>query len=609
MRTFFTTPDTDWYKQRLTSAMYLIMVVFLFLFVRLFYLQVIEGKELRRLSENNCIRLQSLSPPRGLIFDHAGELLVDNRPSFDVYLIEKDAFPLDQTLYKLSLYTGIPVEDLLKKVKATKEEPSYKPKLLLQDVGRDILARIEAHRHQLPGITLNIRSVRNYIFGKSAAHLIGYIGEINSDELASGKYKGVKMGADIGKFGVEKSFEEHLQGQYGGRQVEVNASGQVIRVLKNVEARPGNNIYLTIDQKLQEKAESLFSDKTGAAIAMDPTNGEILAMVSSPSFDQNVFAGKISAREWHDLISNPDRPLENKAIQAEYPPASTYKIVTAIAGLEEGVIDENTTFYCPGGYSFGNRIFRCWKKEGHGSVNVIDALARSCDVYFYQVGLKLGVSRLASYAQKCGLGEVTGINLGHEGKGLIPTAEWKKKRTGVSWQAGETLSIAIGQGYNLTTPLQMLSLTSAVANGGKRYRPLIFRRIETADGKLMDENIADMAGMLPVSEKNLNIVRKGLFKVVNQSGGTAFSARIRGIHISGKTGTAQVVGRAKNELAESSSRPHHLLPHAWFLAYAPSEDPKIAVVVMVEHGEHGGSAAAPIASQMIEFYLAGGHKN
>lgn len=605
MRTFFTTPDTDWYKQRLTSAMYLIMVVFLFLFVRLFYLQIIEGKELRRLSENNCIRLQSLSPPRGLIFDRAGELLVDNRPSFDVYLIEKDAFPLDQTLHKLARYTGIPVEELLKKINTTKEAPSYKPKLLLQDVGRDILAGIEAHRHQLPGITLNIRSVRNYISGKSAAHLIGYIGEINSDELVSGKYEGVKMGADIGKFGVEKSFEDHLKGQYGGRQVEVNASGQVIRVLKNVEAKPGNNIYLTIDQKLQGKAESLFSDKTGAAIAMDPTNGEILAMVSSPSFDQNVFAGKISAREWRDLISNPDRPLENKAIQGEYPPASTYKIVTAIAGLEEGVIDENTTFYCPGGYAFGNRIFRCWKKEGHGSVHVIDALARSCDVYFYQVGLKLGVSRLASYAQKCGLGEVTGIDLGHEGKGLVPTAEWKEKRTGVPWQAGETLSIAIGQGYNLTTPLQMLSLTSAVANGGKIFRPLIFRRIETADGKLVDENIVDMTRMLPVSEKNLDIVRKGLFKVVNQSGGTAFSARIRGIHISGKTGTAQVVGRAKNETFESSFRPRHLQPHAWFLAYAPSEDPKIAVVVIVEHGEHGGSAAAPIASEMIESYLTG----
>jgi penicillin-binding protein 2 len=582
--------------------MYIIMVVFLFLFVRLFYLQIIQGKEFRRLSENNCIRLQSISPPRGLIFDRAGDLLVDNRPSFDVYLTEKDAEPLDRTLDQLAQYMEVSLEDLKKKATENKEGPSYRAKLLMKDVGRDVLARIEAHRPLLPGISVNIRSVRNYVFGKSAAHLIGYIGEINSDELASGKYKGVKMGMDIGKFGVEKSFEAYLQGQYGGRQVEVNASGQVVRVLKDVEARAGYNVYLTIDRQLQEKAEALFLEKTGAAIAMDPNSGEILAMVSSPSFDLNAFSGKISSKAWKDIISNPDRPLENKAIQGEYPPASTYKIVTAIAALEEGVIDENSRFYCPGGYVFGDRVFRCWKRGGHGSVNIVAAIQHSCDVFFYQIGLKLGVSRLASYAQRCGLGELTGIDLDHEAKGLVPTAEWKKRRTGTSWQAGETLSIAIGQGYNLTTPLQLLSLTSAVANGGKRFRPLVCKRIETADRLLVEEREPIVAGMLPVSAKNLDIVKKGLFKVVNQVGGTAYESRISGIEISGKTGTAQIVGRGRNEGSEENLT-RHLLPHAWFVAYGPSKDPRIAVVVIVEHGEHGSSAAAPIACEMIKLYL------
>jgi penicillin-binding protein 2 len=601
LRKYFKIPDIDWYKHRLIITMYAMIGVFLVLFMRLFYLQVIQGTEYRRLSENNCIRLQSISPSRGLIFDRVGKLLVDNRPSFDLYITLKDAGPLNVIVPELSGYTGIPLEQLLAGVNGKKRFPSYKPLCLLRDISRDTLARVEVHRHELPGIAVSVRPVRHYIYGKSAAHLIGYLGEISAEELASGRFDGAKSGDYIGKFGVEKSFERYLRGKPGGRQVEVTASGQVIRVLKTVDAEPGHNIHLTIDEKLQQEAEILLSGKAGAAIAMNPNNGEILALASSPSFDQNAFVNGLSATAWESLISNPKRPMENKAIQAEYPPASTYKMITAMAALEEGAIDADTVMHCTGGFTFGDRTFRDWKKEGHGAVNVLSALAQSCDVFFYQAGLKVGVDRLAYYAKNSGLGETTGIDLGHEGRGLVPTSKWKKRRTGESWQPGETLSVAIGQGFNLATPLQILQFTSAIANGGKRYRPLIVKRIETAEGRLVRESVVEVTGNLPVSPEKLNIIKKGLMMVVNSPFGTAHGARIDGIKMSGKTGTAQVVGRVGEGEKEY---PKHLRPHAWFVAYAPSDNPQIAVVVIIEHGEHGSSAAAPIARDMIKSYLS-----
>jgi penicillin-binding protein 2 len=445
--------------------------------------------------------------------------------------------------------------------------------------------------------------MRNYIKPKRAAHLIGYLSEINSDELASGKYRGLRSGDYIGKFGVEKSFENYLRGEHGGRQVEVNASGQVIRVLQTVEAEPGFNIYLAIDQELQDKTEELLNGRVGTAIAMDPNNGEVLAMASSPSFDQNAFVNDLTHSEWNALIANTDRPMENKAIQGEYPPASTYKIITAIAGLSEGIVDKNTYIFCSGGYLFGDRVFKDWKKEGHGSVNIVEALAQSCDVYFYQLGQKLGVDKLSWYAKACGLGEITGINLDHEKKGLVPSTFWKKERIGTSWQAGETLSVAIGQGYNLVTPLQMLVCISAVANGEKVYRPTIIKKIESTAGELVYQDNSEEIGPLPVGRQALEIVREGLFKVVNDPGGTAYESRIKGILMAGKTGTAQVIGRSGDETQSDRKLPRHYKPHAWFVAYAPYENPKIAVSVLVEHGEHGSSAAAPIAGEMIKTYL------
>jgi penicillin-binding protein 2 len=392
----------------------------------------------------------------------------------------------------------------------------------------------------------------------------------------------------------------------GGRQVEVNANGQVVRVLQTVPAHNGHNVFLTIDSRLQQRAEELLKDQAGAAVALDPDSGAILALASSPAFDQNDFITGLSHDKWQALINNPMRPLENKAIQGEYPPASTYKIITAMAGLQEGVITENDILFCPGYYRFGNRNYRCWRRGGHGSVDLVKALAESCDVYFYQVGQRLGIDRLAWYAKAAGLGARTGIELDHEGRGLIPTAAWKEKRTGIPWQPGETLSVAIGQGFNLATPLQMAVFTAAVANGGTRYRPTLIKQVASWDGEAVLQNAPQIAGRLPVSAATLNLVRKGLWEVVQGDRGTARIARLKDIDISGKTGTAQVVSREKIEESEEGATARKYKDHAWFVAYAPSDAPQIAIAVIVEHGEHGSSAASPIARELIKTYLESG---
>ena len=600
---YLKTADPEWFRQRVTGVMICVLAAFAVLLVRLMYLQVIRGEEYHLLSLNNRIRLQSIDPPRGLIYDRNGHVLVENRPSFDVDITLKDAGKVEETVQKVARYLDVPFEDLMQKLTTSKSISAYKPILLRQDIGRNALASIEAHKYDLPGISVNVKLRRHYLNVQDAAHLIGYLSEISPAELAGKKYPGRRRGDFIGKFGAEKAYENYLRGIRGGRQVEVNANGQVVRVLKTVAAKPGNNIYLTIDQALQKKAESLLRGVSGAAVAMEPGSGRILALASSPSFDQNHFAIGMSHEQWDSLNSNPFHPMVNKAIQGEYPPGSTYKIITAMAGLEEGVIDTNTEVFCPGHYRFGNRTYRCWKKGGHGQVEIIKAITESCDVYFYKVGEMLGVDRLAWYARASGLGFPTGINLDKEAKGLIPTAAWKKKRVGVVWQKGETLSVAIGQGFNLATPLQMVGMTAAFANGGTRYKPIIVEAVKTPDGRLLHQSQPRVIGKVPISEPTLQLVKTGLWAVVNSDHGTARGSRLADIEISGKTGTSQVISRKKDETRSEEERPAHQRPHAWFVAYAPSSDPKIAVAVLIEHGEHGSGAAAPVARELIKTFL------
>ena len=598
--------DLEWYKQRLIGMVFIIMAAFAVLVIRLFYLQVVEGEEFRRLSENNCIRLQSIDAPRGLIFDRHHEMLVDNRPSFDLSIIPKDTKNLEETIDTLARCIHVSPEELMDQVSRYKGHLSYKPVLLKKDIGRDLLAAVEVHKHSLPGVAVDIKPLRHYIYEKTAAHMLGYMGEASVKDINSRKYEGIRSGDYIGKFGVEKIYENTLRGERGGRQVEVNATGQVVRVIDTVNAVPGNNIILTIDLSLQQKAEELLEGSVGAVVAMAPKTGEILAMANSPSFDQNAFVVGLTTKEWQDMLSNPDKPMVNKVTQGEYPPASTYKIVTAIAGLEEKVIDENTEFYCPGHYRYGDRIFKCWRRGGHGHVNVVKAIAVSCDVFFYQVGQKLGIERLAWYAKGCGLGMPTNINLDREAEGLVPTVAWKRKRFGQPWHSGETLSVAIGQGYNLTTPLQMLSLIAAIANDGIRMQPSVLKSVNTAAGKIVSSGESKIIGRLPVSKETLDIVRKGLWDVVNSGFGTARIVRLKNVEICGKTGTAQLVSRKASEDGIGEDDPKHLQPHAWFVAFAPYVDPRIAVSIIVEHGEHGSSTAGPIARELIKLYLQEG---
>ena len=600
---FLNTPDSEWFSQRLYGTMLAVAVAFTILIVRLVHLQLIEGQEYRRLSEINSIRLQSIDAPRGLILDRNGILLVDNRPAFDLKIVLKDARPVDKTIAKLARYTGLDRQELLARIAAAQGRSAIKPILLKSDIGRDAMAAVEVHGWDLPGIVVQVSPKRHYLRKKFAAHVLGYMGEINSAELKKERYRDLRPGDYIGKFGLEKTYETILRGKRGGRQVEVNASGQVVRVLKTVPAQPGNNLLLTIDHGLQSLAESLMEGKAGAVVALDPRNGQVLAMASSPAFDQNAFIRGMSRRQWSELVNNPDHPLENKAIQAEYPPASTFKIVTAIAGLEEGIIDETSTVHCPGYYRFGNRTYRCWRHAGHGEMDVVQALTQSCDVFFYHLGQQLGVDRIAEYARRLGLGKVSGIELDHESRGLVPTEAWKLRRFGQAWQKGETLSVAIGQGFDLVTPLQMAVLIAAVGNGGRLYRPLLVNEVRSAEGTLVRRNRAEVVGTIDISAKTLELVHEGLWAVVNHPRGTAYASRLKWVQFAGKTGTAQVVGRAdegpgKGELSDQYK------PHAWFVAYAPVNDPVIAVAVLVEHGEHGSSAAAPIAKQLIAARLA-----
>lgn len=603
MTVFNRNPDRDWIKQRLIGASICVLFVFAILFLRLFYLQIIKGEEFRLKSEKNAVRLKSIKSSRGLIFDRNKKLLVDNRPSFNLKIVLEDAGNVKETIAKVARLINVEPDELTDSIKKAGRGAFYKAVTIKSALSRDQLAIVEAHKFDLPGIHIDIEPTRHYIYKKTAAHLLGYLGQINSKELKSGKYPNVRSGDSIGRYGIEKSFEKFLQGKRGGRQVEVDASGRTIKVLKTVKPTAGLDLNLTLDLELQRLAEKLLENKNGAVVALDPNNGDVLVMASNPSFDQNDFIGGISSKKWKALIEDPGKPMTNKAIQAEYPPASTYKIITSMAGLEEKLVDTTTSSFCPGFLKYGNRVYRCWNKYGHGEVNLVDALAQSCDVFYYQTGDKVGVDTLAQYAFGCGLGKKTGIVLENERKGLIPTAAWKKKRFKESWQGGETLSIAIGQGYNLVTPLQMAVFTAAVGNGGTLYRPRIVTTIEDPDQKIVKKIEPEIKGGLPASKETLAIVKEGLLKVVHGARGTARRIALKKVKIAGKTGTAQVFSIKNNEKIDTENLQYELRDHAWFVCFAPVKNPVIAISVLIEHGEHGSSTAAPIAGALIDTYI------
>jgi penicillin-binding protein 2 len=603
-RSDFDPVETEIYQKRLTKVTFLVLIVFGVLFVRLWFLQIIHGASYRTESENNRIYLRDVLPFRGLIFDRNGHLLVDNRPSFILGMIPENISNLDGLLTDLCRLVEIDRVAAKTKIQGALQGNPFRCVYLKKDLTRNELARIEAHILNMPGVTIEVKPQRHYIDGTLAAHLIGYLGEIDREQLGRKDYDKNKLGDFVGKCGVEKKWHGYLNGTRGGQQVEVNASGRILRVLYQKEAEPGANVYLTIDKGLQMLAESSLSNKVGAIVAMNPRSGEILAMASSPTFNPNDFAKGMDKRAWGRLVSNPYFPLQNRVISGQYPPGSIFKIVVALAGLEEGVIDPHEKIFCGGSYTFQGREYRDWKEGGHGFVDLHRALVESCDVYFYKMGQRIGIDTIARYAKRLGLGCSTGIQIGDEKPGLIPDKAWKLKRWHVPWQDGETLSVAVGQSFTLITPIQLVRFVSALFNGGVLFRPHTTKRVEGDRNKGIFEFRPDISGRWDLNEENMELVKKALFGVVNEPRGTGRGARLNRIGVAGKTGTAQVIALPEDkESVEVSDIPYKFRDHAWFVAIAPAENPTIAVAILVEHSGHGGAVAAPMAKNILAGYF------
>ncbi|HHL34026.1 MAG TPA: penicillin-binding protein 2 [Desulfobulbaceae bacterium] len=599
--------ELDFFRKRAFYAAFVIIFFFAVLVARLWFLQVQQGEKYDQLADSNRVRYLEIAAPRGNILDSMGREIVTNRPSFNVVWIRENNRLDDTLLKKMAAVLDVDVSDLLAKIRKMAGTPGHIPIRLAEDIDWNKVAYIENNRMNLPGIKIEVVPLRVYHYGNVASHIIGYLGEINEKELKASKEGEYRGGDLIGKMGLERLREKDLRGEKGRHYMEVNALGFEQRNLKGIEPLPGNDLQLTIDMDLQRTAEETMAagEKSGAVVAVEVNSGRILAAASAPTLELDKFIGGISYKNWQAMLDNPLHPLINKIVQGQYPPGSTYKLVTATAGLAERVISPDSIIYCPGHYRFGNRIYRCWKHSGHGAVDLNRALSESCDVYFYQVGQRLGVDRLAKYARMFGLGRKTGVEMEHEKSGLIPTSAWKKKRFGKVWQEGETLSIAIGQGFDLVTPLQLAFMTATVANGGTLYKPGLVEQVRDPDGKVIEQFEPEIVDRLTGQGRNLQLVRKGLIEAVNGRHGTGRRARLKdlGITVAGKTGTAQVVRLKQYRHLKDKDIPYKYRDHAWFTCFAPAENPEIAVTVLVEHGFHGGSGAAPVAKAVLEAYF------
>ncbi|HCC68639.1 MAG TPA: penicillin-binding protein 2 [Nitrospiraceae bacterium] len=573
-------------EKRIKIGVYIILIVFAIFILRLWQLQVINGREYRELAEQNRLRIVKIPAVRGIIYDRNGVPFVRNVPSFDISVI-REYLPKDrETLSALSKLIGLSADEIQDRLRKAAVHP-YEPVKLKIAVPWQEVARVEARKADFPGLQVDVEASREYINGILASHIIGHLGRLTPEQSKNPDYKEVPRRALVGQLGIEMVYDKILRGTAGRKFIEVDAMGRKIKVVGVEEPVKGNDITLTLDITLQKTAEEALKGKAGAVVALDPNTGEILALASSPAFDPNLFSRGIKPREWMKLLNNPQKPLLNRALQSQHPPGSTFKIITAIAGLEEGVITKNTEVNCTGVFTIGRRVFRCWKPSGRGTVSLHRAMVESCNIYFYEVGKRLGINKIAEYAKRFGLGKPVGLELLNEKSGIVPSIEWKLKTRKEQWFQGDTINVTIGQGYLSATPMQMALLMSIVANGGKIYKP-----------HLIKDSGVELVGNSKVNAENLAIVRKSLQGVVEEAEGTGGQARSSLLRIGGKTGTTQVVGIRK---------PAHALPkkirnHAWFVAFAPVENPQIALSVFVEHGGYGGVSAAPIAKKVIEAF-------
>jgi len=584
-------------QQRLNFFYVPIIAVTVILAVRLWQLQILNGAEYALLAEKNRIRTIQVVAPRGTITDRNGTPLVENRPSFNILLYRESVANIEATSAFVTSKIGVSPEELSSILSRGKATPLYHPIVIKEDVGIDDISVVEAHKQEHPELQLGPEPRRLYRYGALGAHVVGYVSEVSADELAKGAFPGARVGSLVGKFGVERTYNERLTGDDGSRVVLVDSLGREVGLLEEVDSTIGDDLRLTLDLELQTTAEDLLAGKVGAIVAMDPRNGEILALASSPSFDPNSFSTRISLEAWNQLVSDPNRPLQNRAIQNAYPPGSVFKLIMAEAGLDEGLVDESTRVFCRGSAFFYNRVFHCAVKQGHGSVDLENAIARSCNIFFYELGRRLGISRIAEHAQALGLGERTGIDLPSERSGVMPSPEWKQRVRGAKWYVGETISVSIGQGAVTTTPIQIVRAVGCIASGGRLTTPHVLLRAEGA----ADESRSRPERSVAIEAETMNRIRAGMWQSVN-NWGTGRGAAIPGLDICGKTGTVQIISAERKK--ELNRNLPALEDHSWFVGFAARDNPEIAVVVFVEHGGKGGIAAAPLAKEIFRVHFA-----
>src|SRR5271157_2841356 len=569
-----------------------VLLALIVLCMRLFDLQILKVDEMRRLSEQNRVRVKKILAPRGMIYDRKGKVVADTRPSFNLYLIREDIRVFNQTVDGLAKLLELDREDIIARLKEARDYPSSFPVKMESDLNKDQVAKVEANKFYLPGVTIQIEPKRNYPYWIMLAHVLGYVSEINSEELTAKENKGYTPGDYTGKFGLEKAYEPYLRGIDGEQRVEVDATGREVRVLDTVEPTAGNSLHLNIDMELQMAVEKAFEGKKGGCVVTDPRNGGVLVLMSRPAFDPNQLSSGATKDYWAKIATDKTHPLQNRVTQGRFPPGSTFKPVLALKGLEKGIINENSTFSCHGGFFYGNRVFKCWRKEGHGSIAVHRGIVESCDVFFYNLGLKLGIDNIHEMAETIGLTKVTGIDLPGEKAGMVPSTAWKLKTYGEKWYEGETVSVSIGQGAVWLTPMQLQQLSSFIANEGVTFKPRIVNKIVSPQGKELKVFEPVMLTNAKLNKQAVTVVKEGMKGVVNEPRGTAYASRLASVSISGKTGTAQSasLGTGKGD-------------HAWFVAFAPSDDPVLSMAILVEFGGHGASISAPIAKIVTESYF------
>ena len=561
-----------------------VMGAFLVIVGQLWYLQVLEGGHFLDASDKNRIRIRPVAAPRGILFDKNGVPLVDNRPAFTLSLIPRELPREDQNrdavLGRVASLLQIPYQELAESVTRVPSD-SFLPVRVRRGLTLEDMAKIEEWKLELPGVIVEVEPQRTYPNSRFAAHLLGYVREASDEQLKGGRYR---RGDMVGQSGLERLLDEFLRGRDGGERIEVDALGRPVRVVQHTDPHPGSQVITTIDRRVQEAAEQAMEGKAGAIVVMDPRSGDIRALVSTPAFEIDRFTATIDRAAWLRVVQDPDHPLLNRAIQSQYAPGSIFKIVVTAAGLQEATIAPMDRVYCNGEFHLGAWTFKDWKEGGHGSVDLQKALAQSCNIFYYQAGLKIGGAAITKYARAFGFGTATGVELGGEKLGLIPQPKGRRK----SWQGGDIVNMSIGQGQVLVTPLQVARFMAAVANGGVLWKPRLVERIERPDRGVLYSDPGQVAGHVELSPAVWAFLRQALWAVVND--GTGIGAKIPGIDIAGKTGTAQMIAHSKAEKGHD---------HAWFAAFAPVRDPEVVVVVLVERGGKGGQVAAPIARRIL----------